>query len=222
MAPKRKQKGRRPMNRQNGNLPRGSRTPTTHVWNIMSQRSPNLSNLMSGDNKVYSVSQMVEFGGILNSSNLGANSNGLAFSFGQVPQNSTWASVFDQYRIDEIELWIQPTQLLSTTVDSFRWYSVIDYDDDGVSTTEAAALAFQNVSDCGRFEGVYRRFRPHIAIAVAQSGGAPTARNAPSNWLDAGSTSIKHYALKVVTQSTATQVIISLRARFHLSFRNVF
>jgi len=211
----RKQGQRRPMKRRN------VRIPQTQVWNQLSMRTPALSNLMKADNRVYKVSQMVEFGSILVSSALGSNSNGLSFQLGQMAQASSWTSVFDQYRIDFIELWIQPTQA-STPMDGFRWYNVIDYDDDGVSTSEPAALAFENCADLGRTEACYRKFVPHIAIAVAQGGGAPTARNAPSNWLDCASTSIKHYALKVVTQMTATTVTLTLRARYHVSFKNVF
>jgi hypothetical protein len=222
MPKKSKSKGqRRPMKRRNNK--NHLRTPQTKVWNQFAQPLPAQSGLMKLDNQVYRVRQIVELNGILTSSAGAGVSQGLAFNLAQLPQVSSWTSVFDQYRIDAIELWITPTQATTTaTPDGWRWYSAIDYDDDGTSITEAAIQQYTNVSDCNRMEAVYRKFRPHIEGAVNASGSAVLAQNIPSAWIDSANTIVKHFGLKLYMQATVITVLLGLRMRFHVSFKNVF
>jgi hypothetical protein len=158
----------------------------------------------------------------LSSSGGGAVSTGIAFNVSQVPGVSSLTAVFDQYKIDAIEAWIQPTQATTTaSPDGWRWYNVIDYDDDSTSTSESAIQQYANVADCARTEACYRKWVPHIAVGANSGGSSVLALNEPAGWLNSANTGVKHFGIKVVMQATAISVVLTARFRFHLSFRNV-
>jgi hypothetical protein len=213
-------------NRPNGRQRRTSalrlRRPETKVWNELSQHQPAQSPAMSRDNTIFRVWQIVELGPLLTSSNVVPSSTGLSFTINQMPQAATWLSAFDQYKIEFLELWITTTSSVSLQPDASRWYSVIDYDDDGTSITEAQIQQYGNVTDCNRSENVYRKFRPHIALSVNATGGAALARNAPSDWIDSAANSVKHFGLKLFMQVNVNALTLNLRGRYHVAFRNVF
>jgi hypothetical protein len=201
------------------------RRPDTQVWNMGSQSLPAQRANAYTDNRPYIVKQFVEFGPVSTSSAGGEVDFGIAFNLGQLTQASSWTSVFDQYRIKEIELWMTPTTSTATVgnsnFDSYRVYSVIDYDDDS-STAASSLLQYENVCDTGRNEGVYRKWRPHMASQLATSGGVALAQNIPSTWINSSQTTVKHYGFKCAQLSTSTSTVIQLRARFTVEFRNVF
>jgi len=145
------------------------------------------------------------------------------FTASMVDQISSLTAVFDQYRIDEIEVWFIPRIGASNegaTVDQGLFASVVDYDDATALSTFAQALDYSNVMVTNGRDGHYRRFKPHCAIA-AYSGAFTSFVNEPSPWIDAASTGVQHYGVK--TAWTATDVLYSqsIQARFHMSWRNV-
>jgi hypothetical protein len=192
---------------------------------MASQPLPAQSLNAARDNQIYTVRQTVELGPQLTSSAGGETVATRAFVFTDLAQYNSWTQIFDQYRIDLIETWLTP--VTNTTgnaagFDNYRMYSVIDYDDD--ATTAISGLTqYQNVCDTGRFEGVYRKWRPHIQGSLNNNSNALVGSlNMPSTWIDCGQPSIKHYGLKYGQTSTTTTAVISLRARITISFRNVF
>jgi len=201
------------------------RRPETKVWQMASQPLPAQILNAARDNQVYTVRQTVEFGPLLTSS-AGAETNVVtSFVLSQLTGVASWTAVFDQYRIDEIEMWLTPTTNTTGNAagfDQYRLYNVIDYDDDA-STTISALVQYQNVCDVGRFEGVYRKWRPHIQGSLNNASNALVgSQNIASTWIDCAQPSIKHYGVKSAQTATSTTVVLSMRARFKVSFRNVF
>jgi len=182
-----------------------------------SQHFPNATRLSGSDNVIHNVWQTAELGNVTTSSSGGEVGGARAFSISDIQGIASWLAVFDQYKIIEIEAWMTPSGTTQVLVDNFRWLNVVDYDDASVFSFNQL-LQYSNVADCGRNEGCYRRWRPHISVNVQSSN----ALNRPSDWIDSANQSIPHYALKWVLSSTGTSVVLGLRVRYHIQFRNAF
>jgi len=214
--------GRRSNKRRNqvGNVV-DKRMPTTVVWNIVSQHIPNVTRNLASDNVVHDVWQTAEVGNLFTSSAGGETNFARGFTINDIQGISSWLAVYDQYKIAEVETWISP---VSTTTsippgDNFRWLSVVDYDDN-VSPSFNALLQYSNVTDCGRYEAVYRRFAPHIVMSAGTSSSSVLGVNSSPKWIDSGQTGVLWYGFKLSMSATSTTVVLTMRLRFHLQFRN--
>jgi hypothetical protein len=130
---------------------------------------------------------------------------------------AAYLALFDQYRIDEVEVWIEPTNV--TNVPGFsRLASCVDYDDANVPTSMGQVEDHQDsqltIGGCGH----YYRFKPHIAQA-AYAGAFTSFANRPSTWIDSASTGVQHYGVKIAAANTATAVAYSLIFKVLVSFR---
>jgi len=215
-------RAQRAMNRKNktGNVV-NKNVPTTVVWNIVSQHMPNVTRNTASDNVIHDVWQTAEVGNLFTSSSGGETNFARGFTINDIQGVSSWLAVYDQYRIREVEIWLQPVSSTTSVppVDNFRWLSVVDYDDN-VSPSFNALLQYSNVTDSSRYEAVYRRFRPHVGLSVGTSSSSVVAANVPSVWIDSGQTGPIHYGFKCSMTSTSTTTVITMRLRFHLQFRN--
>jgi hypothetical protein len=139
--------------------------------------------------------------------------------------------VFDQFRIDMVEVTFRPTytsnplsESSSTAVPSL--YTVVDYADITIgSYTAANLLAYGNCTNTV-YETVVRRFKPSAAPAMYNTGATFTAYgNLTSPWVDSNSYGAQHYGIKYgcdggfVGQTNLQSWIIT--TRYMVSFRNV-
>jgi len=211
--------------RQNKSSGLGSRLPggshgVTKVWNIASQPYPASINAMNGDNVVHNVRQWADLGPFITSSAGGEVDGSQSFQVSLIPGITSWLAVFDQYRIERIEVWAT-LQCSSgqSIIDGFRWGTVVDYDDSN-NVTFSGMQQYSNMTDSGRNEAVYRNFKPHQTMVVAAVGGQVSSGNIPAGWIDSARTDVNHYGIKYALQATSTTVVLSQRVRFHLQFRN--
>jgi hypothetical protein len=197
----------------------GTRRDIVRIWNTVYEHNPMGPNSTKFDNQVYRVYQTAELGNLTTSS-AGAEVDGAqAFQLSQIQGYTSYTAAFDQYRIDQIEVQMTLSSSTSTIVDNFRWLSVTDYDD--ISTVSFnGLLQYANVTDCNRNEAVLRVFQPHIAVSTNSGGSGILGKNEPSSWLDSASPSVNHFGVKWALSATSTTVILSMRVRFLLSFRN--
>jgi len=145
---------------------------------------------------------------------------------GDILDFSNLAAVFDQYRIDMVEVIMNPqtTQGIPTTTfgpPKGQLYSVIDYDDATNLTTTAAADAYANVIVSSVTNPSRRCFKPRVALAVY--GGAFTSfANAADQWIDCASTGVQHYGVKYACDigTTSNTVSYDQVVRILVSFRN--
>jgi hypothetical protein len=158
-------------------------------------------------------------------------SGGISFQFSDTPQYTSLASVFDQYRIDEVQLVFRPmftAQPQSTTASTQyvvpTLYLVVDYDD--ATALSSASTAFEVYTNCNTSttEVVSVSFRPHIAAAV-YAGAFTSFANLENQWIDAGSPSVQHYAIKYgIDAGGSGQTLFQswvITRRYRISFRNV-
>jgi len=137
------------------------------------------------------------------------------------------AAVFDQYRIESIDLVLKPmTQLpqpgASGAVALSLLYFAIDLDDDTPPTTAQEVLDYQNVSILAGGQGAAISFKPTINVAGYSVSGYTNAVQTTNAWIDCSNPSVKHYGAKwCTTASIAAQTHTwILFARLHLGFKN--
>lgn len=144
------------------------------------------------------------------------------FNVNGIDQISQLTAIFDQYMIDQVEIWLECALGVGAaeTSGAQQLAVVVDYDDSNNLTTFPSALDYTNVVTCRLGESIYRRFRPHIAIA-SYSGTFTSFANSPSQWIDAASPSVQHYGIKLAAGTSTAAIIYSLRIRYHTKWRNV-
>lgn len=146
--------------------------------------------------------------------------SGFNFTVNSISQIASLQNVFDQYRIDQVEVWLIPRFNNGNDVVSDLFASVIDYDDNSPVSAFADLLDYSNaVVTCGQ-DGHYRSFRPHAAIA-AYSGVFTSFANVEELWIDAASPSVQHYGVKTGITATDTVRAWDMIVRLHTSWRNV-
>jgi hypothetical protein len=197
---------------------------TDSTWNIRSGAFPHYNFVKKTDNKVYTFTQEVAPVTMFTTSTSTPSYSANAFMISSIDQVTSLGNVFDQYRIDEIEIWLYPGSNASSTeqnLEGANIASVIDYDDATALTSYAQACDYTNCISTTLANGHYRRFRPHAAAAL-YSGSFTSYGNVESPWIDMSSTSVQHYGLKVAcTLTPVTAIAVQILCRFHLSFRNV-
>jgi len=160
--------------------------------------------------------------GTITSSVLASSFVALNFLATDYDDFANMSTVFDQYRIAMIEVFLVPN--LSTTIsvsqDTGLFASVLDYDDFNPLTTYQQALDYENVLFGSGIEGHYRRFIPHIAIA-AYSGTFVSFANETAPWIDMASGTVQHYGLKTAWTVTDSAYVYRVQCRYHFEFRNV-
>jgi hypothetical protein len=223
----RKAKGKR---RAKSQAPSGMMGPATNsqLWNAVSQQWPRFNNTLKKDNSIHKFVQLIDLNTVLVTNSTVAVAYSRAFTFADLPQQSTIASLFDQYKITDIEVWFNPGLTNSSSFapgTAGYVYTVTDYDDDSNLPSSAQALQYTNVMQSPANMGHYRRWKPHVAEALYGSGAFSSYGNIKAPWIDMASPNVKHYGFKAyatAATNTASQVSYSLTVRFHFETRNVF
>lgn len=123
-----------------------------------------------------------------------------AFSFtaSALGNATNFANVFDQYRLDRIQMTFRPlnvaTPLTNTATAGFipgLIYVCIDYDDATAPGTVDQIRQYQNTSS-HLYDTFTLDFKPHAAYTV----GGSISGNVPSPWIDWATPAITHYGVK--------------------------
>jgi len=146
------------------------------------------------------------------------------FTIAILDQVSTLAALFDQYRINEVEVWLVPqSEFMPTSAagaSGNQLATVIDYDDAAALTTFGQAMDYVNCVLSPGSCAHYRRFKPHAAVA-AYSGTFASYANVTSPWIDAVSTGVQHYGLKVASTTGIVVRTYDLYIRLQTEWRNL-
>jgi len=109
---------------------------------------------------------------------------------------------FDRYKIEAIRFSVVPRNnamgLVSGLSDLFF---VIDYDDSNALSSTAQAMQNATCIKLAPGESATRTFAPRIAVA-AYNGLFTGYASQKSQWLDAASTTIQHYGVKIYVPAT--------------------
>lgn len=177
---------------------------------------------------VYSFKQNIDEFQIAGAS---ANSySGKSFTLQYLAQYATFTALFDQYRIDRIELTFRPVYNVNNFLASGtaganqmqRIYTVVDYDDDASPTTLQQLEEYTNCK-IHQYETFTISFVPHVANAV-YSGAFTSFGNLRSPWIDCASSTVAHYGIKwgVTGSLNATyNQAWNVAGKMWVSFKNV-
>jgi len=173
-------------------------------------------------NAEFRVVQTVESLAYATASNAVATFTTLTFSVGALDQITPLTALFDQYRIELVEVWLTPrmTAANGIALNFGQFHSVIDFDDNNSLTTVPQALDYENCVFGAGCVGHYRRWVPHIAMA-AYSGAFTSFANVTSPWIDAASSAVQHYGLKTAWTVCDGAYIYDIQYRLHTVWRNV-
>lgn len=181
-----------------------------------------------GNQRIAKVMRMVDAGIIL-ASTAAISPNTLSFTLASLPQYSELVSLYDQYRVDKVEVWFKSQQHAGQATGSggasAGWIAIaVDFDDNVTPSTVAQILAYDNAVIVEPQEDYYITFVPHIARATQVSGGGYSgASNDKNGWLDTVSSSILHYGVKWVinTSGNVNNPSWHVCYKIHMSFKNV-
>jgi len=199
----------------------------TRLWNAAAMREPYMDHLNIKDNKIFKIVQSKSLGNVVASLNSSAATYSKNWTSGDLAQFSSFSSVFDQYKIVKVEIWLTPQgpAVAPGYVNSTgaRAYSVTDYDDSNNLSTSSQAMQYENVMIGGLGDGHYRSLRPHIAVS-SYGGSFTQFTNMSSTWIDVASGSTQHYGIKFIIDPTNANndVVFNAFTRVTIEFRNVF
>jgi len=168
----------------------------------------------------YACIKTSESNGAIVQSSASAVSGSLTFTSAIASDFSSLAAVFDQYKLERVEVWIRPQASQATMAASLpggELYTVIDYDDAVALTSQAAALAY---SDCVVSDLVTtqrRCLKPRLALA-AYSGAFTSYASVDPTWIDCSSTGVLHYGVKYYVD----QGVGGLLASWNVTTRALF
>jgi len=142
------------------------------------------------------------------------------FAISGYSDSAAYLALFDQYRIDEVEIWIEPNNSASVSDNGIGSISsAVDVDDANTPTSVGSVQAHQNCLVTSGYTGHYHKFKPHMAVAV-YSGTFTSFSNAPADWIDSASPGVQHYGIKMAAITTTAVIGYSYTARIKVSWRS--
>jgi len=190
-----------------------SSDPVHRAYNPVAERPGMRANIQNTIRAVLSQSLPAQ----LTTSTIAPSFGGYAFTLSETPNASQYTGVFDQYRIDRIEVWLEPQAAQGTTVFGLL-ASAVDLDDYNTPTSIANVVDKQGSVMSNGGAGIYHTWQPHVALA-AYAGTFSSYANTPSPWLDSNSPAVQHFGLKFACEATPVAVAYRLSFKLHCTFR---
>jgi hypothetical protein len=137
-----------------------------------------------------------------------------------VANYAAYTAIFDEYKIDEIEVWINPNPVSTLAASTTRglYSSAVDYDDANTPATISTVSDKQNQLTTTIDESHYHKWTPKFAVGTYS--GTFVSFGSSTGWLDCASPNVQHYGLKLAFSQTAGGVqFVSLTVRMTISFR---
>lgn len=128
---------------------------------------------------------------------------------------ANYTVLFDQYRIEQIEAWLEPSVVASL---QGNLVTVVDVDDSNTPTSFGQVADHQGALIGPSNMGRYHCWKPHMAIA-AYSGAFTSYSNQVAGWIDCASPAVQHYGFKSWCTLTNTAIAYSITYRAVVSFR---
>jgi len=130
---------------------------------------------------------------------------------------TNYTALFDQYKVEQIEAWLEPVAAQGTTVFGFM-ASCVDLDDANIPSTIASVQDHQSALVGMGAAGRRHCWRPHMAVATF-SGAFTSYANEVAGWIDSASPNVQHFGLKIACAPTPVAIGYNLTIRAVVSFR---
>lgn len=188
---------------------------------------------VSGENML-SASAFSNYNGkaaFFTQSNVFAN-NALTFRLHDIDQYSNFTSLYDQYKILKIVVYMIPQLNNDTNTGTGTPYTggstyvVKDYDDYSALSTASDYRQYANVKQVPNGVMKTRKFSlvPHIARSAYQAGGFTAYSNDRDIWLDCAYPEVQHYGLKMGIDPYSNNTCIQsweISATYYIAFKNL-
>jgi hypothetical protein len=140
------------------------------------------------------------------------------FALSQFDSYTEYTGLFDQYRIDQLEVWVEPAAGAGSSIFPLL-ATAVDLDDTSTPTAFAVVAGKMESLVSTGAQGRYHKWVPHVAIAE-YSGSFTSYGNLPATWIDSASPSVQHYGFKIASLTEVVQAInYNLTVRAVVSFR---
>lgn len=150
----------------------------------------------------------------------------LGFSLGQVPNFTEFTSLFDMWRIVQVDFHMFPAinsgdlNGATTNIVGGLVAIAVDYDDATVPASFNQMLEKQDVQIYSPYEQVHLSFKPRTTAQLTSGGSLGTAMQ--GQWVDCANTSVVHYGIKFSIQDSANNFqIYTVVADCHFEFKDV-
>jgi len=209
------------LNTQNAHLGNGRADSLT--WNNIAEAYPRFGNTLRLDGRVHDIIQLSENIAVATSSPTIPVLYTKSFTIsGLLADFTTFAGVFDQYRIREVECWITADTVNDPNLQgNVDFINVVDYDDAIVPASFGVLFGYTNMILSNTRNGHYFKFRPHMATAV-YSGAFTSFKNEVADWIDVASPNVQHYGLKGAIGAVSNTFTVNMKFRIHVQFRNTW
>lgn len=133
---------------------------------------------------------------------------------------AAYLTVFDQYKFDHIEVWIEPVNSSGSAIALVgQFASTVDLDDANTPAAIGDVIDHQSAVITNGECGHYHKWQPHMATAV-YSGAFTSFANEAADWIDSASPNVQHYGIKSGNVSaTSIPLIYSISVKARISFR---
>jgi hypothetical protein len=143
------------------------------------------------------------------------------FTLGQIANASAYTALFDEYMIEEVEVWANTNALSTSAASTVRgqWSTAVDYDDANTPSSVSTVSDKQNSLTTTIDELHYHKFIPRFAVGTYSGTFASFASQ--TGWVDCASPNVQHYGFKSAVSATANGVqYVSLTVRMTIAFRS--
>lgn len=171
------------------------------VRRIQSNRSV-ISKSLTNNTYIYPFRQIVSNTAIVSSTTL-VVSTSFVFKLSDLPQYTTFTSMFDTYRILSVNIKFIPRTNIDAGVNgnaySTTMFYAIDYDDINVLGTISALQEFGGCKAISSHKTFSVTIHPKVARTIFQ-GGVSSAYEEPKSgvWIDAAYPNVEHYGLRTM------------------------
>lgn len=142
-----------------------------------------------------------------------------SFAISSFSNSSEYLGLFDQYMIEELEVWLEPVAAPGVaTTNVGMLCTTVDLDDAATPTTFAQVEDKQSSITSSGINGHYHRWKPNMAVAVF-SGAFTSFASSPAFWIDSGSPNVQHYGLKATSTNTSAVISYNLSVRARFAFK---
>jgi hypothetical protein len=180
---------------------------------------PDVDPIMFNPNKVYRIQKWVNKG-TLTTNAATETGYGFSFSLNDLDEVSSFTTIFDQWKIDEVLIQFEPRLSQFNTVSSSigRLLTVLDYDDAITPTGSAYMRPYSTLLDTPCYDRQVRVVQPRFAVA-AYSGAFTSFANT-NGWVDSASPGVLYYGVKALTTVASVGfAVYDVVCKYTLSFR---
>jgi hypothetical protein len=171
------------------------------------------------ESKTMTIVKNYRLAGVLTTSTSVPTFYGFFLAFDGVSDYASYQAVFDEFKIEQAEVWLTPNLTTSTAETIGQSVSVIDFSDSKTPTTIAGLLEYSTAVVGPANHGHYHKFTPQVDMAAFQAGATFGYATKAAPWLLLNNPSVQHYGVKFGVDATSTAYSWDANVRLRICLR---